>query len=94
MDSSADPLYAALVSGVSTARWSAAFFAGTSSDDVQFILLKSTISGFFVAVWTYHLAMGPKRSGLDVGNSVNLSIVVGMLTVLCIHGLLTLQQFA
>ena len=85
---------AAMVSGITTVRWNEAFFDGTSLIDVQFILLKTVISGYLVAVWTYHLAMGPKRSGLDVGNSVNLSIVIGMLTVLLVHGLLTLWQFA
>jgi len=85
---------ASMVSGITTVRWNEAFFDGTGLIDVQFILLKTVISGYLVAVWTYHLAMGPKRSGLDVGNSVNLSIVIGMLTVLLVHGLLTLWQFA
>jgi ABC-type multidrug transport system ATPase subunit/ABC-type transporter Mla maintaining outer membrane lipid asymmetry permease subunit MlaE len=85
---------AALVSDVTTVRWTEAFFAGTGLADVRFILMKTGISGYLVAVWTYHLAMGPKRSGLDVGNSVNLSIVTGMLTVLTVHGLFTLWQFA
>lgn len=85
---------AALVSDVTTVRWTAAFFNGTGLEDLRFILLKTLITGYLVAVWTYHLAMGPKRSGLDVGNSVNLSIVTGMITVLTVHGLLTLWQFA
>ena len=83
----------AMMSGFSSLRWSQAFFANVEAEDFRFILLKSMISGFLVAVWTYHLAIGPKRSGRDVGNSVNQSIVIGMLTVLFVHGLLIFWQF-
>jgi phospholipid/cholesterol/gamma-HCH transport system permease protein len=85
---------AAAVSGMTMLRWSSAFFARIDLVDLEFILAKTVLSGYFVAVWTYHLAMGPKRSGTDVGESVNTSIVVGMLTVLLIHGALTVWQFA
>ena len=85
---------ASMVTGFSSVRWGEAFFSTTGLEDVRFILAKTVLSGFLVAVWTYHLATGPKRSGRDVGDSVNLTIVVGMLTVLAVHGLLTVWQFA
>ena len=84
---------ASLVVGFSSERWSEAFFSTIGLEDIRFILAKTVLSGFLVAVWTYHLAMGPKHSGRAVGDSVNLAIVVGMLTVLAVHGLLTVWQF-
>jgi phospholipid/cholesterol/gamma-HCH transport system permease protein len=82
-----------LVDGVSARRFAANYFLEVSPHDLQMVLLKGAVSGFLVAVFTYHLAMSPKRSGQDVGNAVNLSIVVGMLTVLVIHGMATIWQF-
>ncbi len=82
-----------LVDGVSARRFGANYFLEVSPHDLQMVLLKGAISGFLVAVFTYHLAMSPKRSGQDVGNAVNLSIVVGMLTVLVVHGMATIWQF-
>jgi ABC-type multidrug transport system ATPase subunit/ABC-type transporter Mla maintaining outer membrane lipid asymmetry permease subunit MlaE len=82
-----------LVTGASIHAWAAAFFRTVSRGDLQFVAVKSVLSGFLVAVSTYHLASGPKRSGRDVGNSVNSSIVVGLVVVLVVHALLTLLQF-
>ncbi|MHC4811810.1 MAG: ABC transporter permease [Planctomycetota bacterium] len=82
-----------LVEGVSARRFGANFFLQVSPQDLQMVLLKGAVSGFLVAVLTFHLAMSPKRSGQDVGNAVNLSIVVGMLTVLVVHGMATIWQF-
>ena len=82
-----------LVDGVSARRFGANYFLEVSPHDLQIVLLKGAVSGFLVAVFTYHLAMSPKRSGQDVGNAVNLSIVVGMLTVLVAHGMATIWQF-
>jgi ABC-type transporter Mla maintaining outer membrane lipid asymmetry permease subunit MlaE len=85
---------ASLVAGFSLSRWRHSYFGEVGLEDVRFILLKTLISGFLVAVSTYHLAMGPKHSGRAVGESVNFAIVGGMLTVLAVHGLLTIWQFA
>lgn len=85
---------ASMVSGITLVRWTESFFSGTGLVDIRFILVKTLLSGYMVSVSTYHLSMGPKRSGRDVGNSVNLGIVVGMLLVLTIHGVLTVWQFA
>lgn len=85
---------ASIVGGITLLRWTEAFFDGIGVADARFILIKTVLSGYLVSVSTYHLAMGPKRSGLDVGNSVNLSIVVGMLLTLAVHGVLTVWQFA
>jgi phospholipid/cholesterol/gamma-HCH transport system permease protein len=82
-----------LVTGATTYAWATAFFRTVSRADLQFVALKSVLSGFLVAVATYHLASGPKRSGHDVGNAVNASIVVGLVVVLVVHALLTLLQF-
>ncbi len=84
---------AALVSGISPFGWSRAFFAEVDYTDVRYVILKTVISGFLVAVQTYHLAMGPKRSGKEVGQAVNSSIVLGIYTVLVVHAILTLIQF-
>lgn len=75
-------------------RWHEAFFASLSLDDLRHLLLKTLLSAFLVAVATFHLAIAPKRSGQDVGNSVNLAIVVGMVIVLLVHGAFTVWQFA
>jgi len=86
-------LMAWLVEAVSARRFSANYFLQVSSQDLQMVLLKAAVSGFLVAVLTFHLAMSPKRSGRDVGSAVNLSIVLGMLTVLVVHGMATIWQF-
>ncbi len=74
--------------------WGASFFRTCDNTDLRFILFKTVLSGFLIAVVTYHLAVGPKRSGRDVGNAVNSSIVLGMVTVLLVHSAFTLVQFA
>ena len=84
---------ASVVGEITLARWAEAFFTGTSLVDLRYLLVKSVLSGYLVSVSTYHLAMRPKRSGRDVGDCVNLSIVAGMLLVLVIHGALTVWQF-
>lgn len=86
-------LMAWLAEAVSPRRFGANYFQEVSAQDLRLILLKAAVSGFLVAVLTYHLAMSPKRSGRDVGSAVNLSIVVGMLTVLVVHGIATIWQF-
>ena len=60
---------------------------------MRFVIYKTVVSGFLIAVLTFHLASGPKRSGRDVGNSVNACIVLGMVTVLIVHSVLTVLQF-
>ncbi len=87
-------LAARLVIGTSTVGWASAFFDSVEKGDLRFVLWKSVISGFLVAVVTYHLATGPKRSGRDVGEAVNSSIVLGMVVVLVVHSLFTLWQFS
>lgn len=90
----ASMLAAQLVSGVTTAGWSLAFFHTIDSLDLRTVLLKSCLSGYLVAVTTYHLATGPKRSGQDVGDAVNVSIVYGMALVLIVHAGLTFLVYA
>lgn len=89
----ASALMASLVAAVSTRRFGANYFLEVSAGDLRMNLLKAALSGFLVAVLTFHLAMSPKRSGRDVGSAVNLSIVIGMLTVLVVHGIATIWQF-
>ena len=62
--------------------------------DVLVVLGKSTLSGYLVALCCYHLGTGPKRSGADVGESVNSAIVVGMALVLTVHAGLTFLIYA
>lgn len=82
-----------LVAGATPYGWATAFFRTVEKGDLRFVLLKAVLSGFLVAVATYHLASGPKRSGRDVGAAVNTSIVVGMVIVLVVHSAVTLVQF-
>lgn len=84
---------AQLVVGATDFGWSEAFFRTVTRADLRFVLVKSALSGVLVAMLTYHLAMTPKRSGQDVGDAVNSSIVSGLCTVLLVHGALTVVQF-
>ena len=86
-------LAAQWVVGSTTIGWSEAFFRTVERSDLRFVLAKSGISGVLVAIVTYHLAMMPKRSGQDIGDAVNASIVLGLCTVLLVHGALTVVQF-
>lgn len=83
-----------LVGGVPPEGWAAAYFRTVDVLDLRILLLKTTLSGFLVAVLTYHLGSGPKRSGHDVGRSVNAAIVYGMVGVLVVHALLTFLAYA
>jgi ABC-type multidrug transport system ATPase subunit/ABC-type transporter Mla maintaining outer membrane lipid asymmetry permease subunit MlaE len=82
-----------LLTGASTYGWIASFFRTVDRADMRFVLLKTVLSGFLIAAVTYHLAVGPKRSGRDVGNAVNSCIVLGMVIVLIVHSGLTILQF-
>ncbi len=81
------------VTGMPTMAWAEAFRSGITPSDLRYGLLKALITGFLVAVTSHHLAMAPKRSGLDVGHAVNRSIVLGISAALVVHALLTLVQF-
>jgi ABC-type multidrug transport system ATPase subunit/ABC-type transporter Mla maintaining outer membrane lipid asymmetry permease subunit MlaE len=88
-------LFAAqLVSGISAYGWARAFIVELDRGDLRFVAYKALISGFLVAIVTYFLATGPKRSGLDVGRAVNGSIVFGMTAVLLVHAALILLHYA
>ncbi|MBK8980470.1 MAG: ABC transporter permease [Planctomycetes bacterium] len=93
MASAASWLATRLVTGMQGQGWAAAYVGELSVRDVGFVAAKTLLAGFLIAVQTYHLAMGPKRSGRDVGVSVNSAIVSGMVVVLFTHALLTLLQF-
>ncbi len=82
-----------LVADVSGHAWARSYALELERVDFRFLLAKTILSGFLVAVQTYHLAVGPKRSGRDVGRSVNAAIVQGMSIVLLVHSILTLIQF-
>lgn len=81
------------VTDISTLGWGRSFAAEIDVIDLRFALLKTVVSGFLVAIMTYYLAVGPKRSGRDVGVAVNSSIVVGIFLVLLVHAVVTLVQF-
>ena len=82
-----------LVLGLARTSWAQSFFATVDRADIAFVLLKSVVSGALVAVLTYHVAIGPKRSGAEVGAAVNACIVLGMTAVLIVHAVLTIVQF-
>jgi len=83
-----------LVTGTSGYGWGRAYLVELELEDLRFALVKTLLSGFLVAVQTYQLAMGPKRSGRDVGESVNGAIVTGVFLLLLVHAVLTLLQFS
>ena len=72
------------VSGTTAANWATAYFMTVDARDALVVLAKSTVSGYLVALACYHLGTAPKRSGADVGESVNDAIVVGMGLVLAV----------
>ena len=80
---------ASTVSGITAIGWSTAFFETVDATDLRVVLIKSSLSGYLVAVTCYHLGTGPKRSGADVGEAVNQAIVVSMGLVLAVHAILT-----
>jgi ABC-type transporter Mla maintaining outer membrane lipid asymmetry permease subunit MlaE len=82
------------VSGITTFGWATAWYATVDARDVLVVLLKSTLSGYLVALTCYHLGTGPKRSGAEVGDAVNSSIVIGMALVLAVHAGLTFLVYA
>lgn len=82
------------VSGISTVGWANAYFATVDARDILVVLLKSTLSGYLVALTCYHLGTGPKRSGAEVGEAVNSAIVIGMALVLTVHAGLTFLVYA
>ena len=87
-------LIASSASGITPVGWATAYFMTVSAKDVLFVLGKATLSGYLVAVACYHLGTGPKRSGADVGESVNSAIVVGMALVLAVHAGITFLAYA
>lgn len=86
-------LAAGWVSGISAAGWAAAYFQTVDATDVLVLLTKTTLSGYLVALCCYHLGTGPKRSGAEVGEAVNASIVQGMALVLVVHAGLTFWAY-
>ncbi len=82
------------ITGATTYGWVASFFRTVDRADLRYVLLKAVVAGFLVAALTYHQATGPKRSGHEVGNAVNACIVLGMVTVLLVHSVLAIAQFA
>jgi phospholipid/cholesterol/gamma-HCH transport system ATP-binding protein len=85
---------ATTVAGVTLVGWATAYFETVDARDILVVLLKSTLSGYLVALCCYHLGIGPKRSGAEVGEAVNSAIVIGMALVLSVHALLTFLIYA
>jgi len=86
-------LAATTVSGITAVGWATAFFDTIDATDVRVVVLKSSLSGYLVAVTCYHLGTGPKRSGAEVGEAVNTAIVVAMGLVLAVHATLTFAVY-
>ena len=87
-------LAASSVSGITTVGWATAWFRTVDAADVRVIAVKAALSGYLVAITCFHLGTGPKRSGDDVGEAVNTSIVVAMALVLLVHAGLTFVVYA
>lgn len=90
----AGALAAHTVSGFTTNGWAMAWFDRVQASDAVVVLLKSTLSGYLVALLCYHLGTGPKRSSADVGEAVNAAIVASMAAVLAVHAVLTFVAYA
>lgn len=87
-------LAAKAVSGISTLGFVQSWFRAVDAMDLRTALLKSALSGYLVALVCYHLGTGPKRSGADVGESVNRAIVLAMGLALSVHAVLTVAVYA
>ena len=87
-------LAAKAVSGISTLGFVQSWFRNVDAMDLRTALLKSFLSGYLVALVCYHLGTGPKRSGADVGESVNRAIVLAMGLALSVHAVLTVAVYA
>ena len=85
---------AQVAASTSPASWATAYFAAVDATDALVVLAKSTLSGYLVALVCYHLGTGPKRSGAEVGESVDAAIVVGMALVLAVHAAMTFFVYA
>lgn len=83
-----------LVSGFTASSWAVAWFGAVTAGDLLAVLAKSSLSGFATALCCYHLATGPKRSGAEVGESVNAAIVVSTALVLAIHAAVTIWAYS
>lgn len=83
-----------LVGGFSATSWAAAWFDAVTANDLIRVMAKTALSGFATALCCYHLAIGPKRSGAEVGEAVNTAIVAGMGVVLTVHALLTFWAYS
>jgi ABC-type multidrug transport system ATPase subunit/ABC-type transporter Mla maintaining outer membrane lipid asymmetry permease subunit MlaE len=82
------------VANMTWTGWATAWFQTVDARDFVILLGKCTLSGYLVALCCYHLGVGPKRSGAEVGEAVNEAIVVGMAMVLAVHAGMTFVAYA
>jgi ABC-type multidrug transport system ATPase subunit/ABC-type transporter Mla maintaining outer membrane lipid asymmetry permease subunit MlaE len=83
-----------VAAGLHEESWAAAFFRNLDATDARIVVAKAALSGYLVAVTCYHLGIGPKRSGGEVGDAVNRAIVVGMSMVLAVHAVFTFVLYS
>lgn len=84
---------ATLSAGFTTVGWANAFWSAVRGADWLAVLGKTVVSGGLVALASYHLGTGPKRSSAAVGAAADAAVVVGMVLVLVVHALWTLAVY-
>ncbi|MEO0480024.1 MAG: ABC transporter permease [Planctomycetota bacterium] len=81
------------VSSVRLTSWSRWFLQDLDRWDVFGTVGKAVLSAFLVAVLTYHVGTGPKRSSRAVSMAVDNAIVLGILATLTVHAAFTLALY-
>lgn len=85
---------AAAASGTTAGGFVHAWLDAVTGRDVAIVVGKASLSGVLVAVASWHLGSGPKRSSADVGAAVDRAIVAGMAIVLTVHAIATFVEYA
>ncbi|MFN9755225.1 MAG: ABC transporter permease [Planctomycetota bacterium] len=85
---------AAAASGTTAGGFVHAWLDALTGRDAAVVIGKASLSGVLVAVASWHLGTGPKRSSADVGAAVDRSIVAAMAIVLAVHATATFAEYA
>ena len=85
---------AAAASGTTAGGFVHPWLAALTGRDAVVVVGKAALSGLLVAVASWHLGIGPKRSSADVGEAVDRAIVAAMAIVLAVHAIVTFAEYA
>jgi phospholipid/cholesterol/gamma-HCH transport system permease protein len=84
---------AAAASGTTAGGFVHPWLAALTGRDAVVVVGKAALSGLLVAVASWHLGVGPKRSSADVGAAVDRAIVAAMAIVLAVHAIATFAEY-